>query len=63
MGEIEQHGVPSKMLAAVKSLYASVSSCVRINSHCTDWFDVSTGLLTPMLYAVSSAFQSLSSAN
>jgi hypothetical protein len=48
-------GVPTKMLDAIKSLYASVSSCVRINSHYTDWFAVTTGLrqgcsLSPLLF-------------
>ncbi|XP_052256259.1 uncharacterized protein LOC127861632 isoform X1 [Dreissena polymorpha] len=48
-------GVPTKMLDAIKALYASVSSCVRINSHYTDWFAVTTGLrqgcsLSPLLF-------------
>ena len=33
-------GVKGRMLRAVKSLYSSVSSCVRINGFTTDWFDV-----------------------
>ena len=37
-------GISGKMLKAVMSLYSSVSSCVRVNSLCTDWFNVSSGL-------------------
>lgn len=48
-------GINGKMLKAIKSLYASVSSCVRINGLKTDWFDVKTGLrqgccLSPLLF-------------
>ena len=40
---------------AVKSLYSSVSACVRVNSLTTDWFNVSSGLrqgciLSPLLF-------------
>ena len=40
---------------AIKSIYSSVSSCVRVNSHKTDWFDVKCGLrqgciLSPILF-------------
>ena len=37
-------GLSSKMLAAVKSLYSSIASCVRLNGCYTDWFSVTTGL-------------------
>ena len=37
-------GLRGKMLSAVKSLYSSVKSCVRLNNMCTDWFDVAVGL-------------------
>ena len=42
------------MFNAIKSLYANVSSCVRLNGHYTDWFDVKCGLrqgcsLSPLL--------------
>ena len=48
-------GVNGKMLKAVKSLYTTVSSSVRINGLKTDWFDVKTGLrqgccLSPLLF-------------
>ena len=48
-------GVCGKMLTAVKSLYASVMSCVRVNSFKTDWFNVNCGLrqgciLSPLLF-------------
>jgi len=48
-------GVCGKMLSAVKSLYSSVMSCVRVNSFKTEWFDVKCGLrqgciLSPLLF-------------
>ncbi|XP_060589316.1 uncharacterized protein LOC132744577 [Ruditapes philippinarum] len=48
-------GVCGKMLRAIKSLYSSLASCVRINSFTTDWFDVHCGLrqgcvLSPLLF-------------
>ena len=33
-------GITGKLLDAIKSLYVSVASCVRINSLTTDWFGV-----------------------
>jgi len=43
------------MFNAVKSLYSSVSSCVKVNSFYTEWFCVSGGLrqgciLSPLLF-------------
>ena len=43
-GKLEEIGIASKLLGAVKALYVSVSSCVRINNLTTDWFDVTCGL-------------------
>ena len=48
-------GISGKMLKAVKSLYSSISSCVRINSLCTDWFETQCGLrqgcgISPLLF-------------
>ena len=48
-------GIGGKMLVAIKLLYKSVSSCIRINGYNTDWFDVSSGLrqgcsLSPLLF-------------
>ena len=48
-------GVSGKMFTALKSLYVSVRSCVRVNSFHTDWFDVHCGLrqgciLSPLLF-------------
>jgi len=48
-------GVSGKLFTSVRSLYTSVSSCVRVNSHHTDWFNVSCGLrqgciLSPLLF-------------
>lgn len=37
-------GMPTKMLAAVRSLYKDVSACVRVNGLYTDWFNVESGL-------------------
>ena len=48
-------GISDKMLNAVKSLYISVSSCVKINNYFTNWFDVNSGVrqgcpLSPLLF-------------
>lgn len=48
-------GVSGKLYLSIKSLYSSVSSCVRVNSLHTDWFDVNCGLrqgciLSPILF-------------
>jgi hypothetical protein len=48
-------GIKGKMFSAVKSIYSSVSSCVRVNSFYTDWFDVKSGvrqgcILSPFLF-------------
>jgi hypothetical protein len=53
--KLEDCGVSGKMLKAVKSLYKSVSACVRINGHLTEWFEVRSGLrqgcsLSPILF-------------
>ena len=37
-------GLHGKLHSAIKSLYSSVTSCVRVNSVYTDWFDVAVGL-------------------
>ena len=52
---ISNLGISGKMLNAVKSLYSSVSSCVKVNSFYTEWFGVSGGLrqgciLSPLLF-------------
>ena len=52
---LQNIGVSSKMLVAVKSLYTSVSSCVRVNNFYTNWFEVNSGLrqgcsLSPLLF-------------
>ena len=51
----QHHGVGSKFLLALKSLYQDVKCCVKINGHYTDWFDVSVGLkqgclISPLLF-------------
>ena len=48
-------GVSGKLFAAVKSLYSSVSACVRVNNLTTDWFSVNRGVrqgccLSPLLF-------------
>ena len=51
-----QHiGISIKTLIAVKSLYTSVSCCVRVNNFHTNWFQVNSGLrqgcsLSPLLF-------------
>jgi hypothetical protein len=47
--------VCGKMNTAVKSLYASIQSCLRVNGFHTTWFDVKCGLrqgcsLSPTLF-------------
>ena len=37
---LNETGVKGKMLNALKSLYTSVVSCVRVNGFTTDWFNV-----------------------
>ena len=36
--------ITGKLLLAIKSLYHSVSSCVKINNRTTEWFEVTGGL-------------------
>ena len=48
-------GLCGKLFRAVKSLYSSVSSCIRLNDLHTDWFEVKPGLrqgciLSPLLF-------------
>jgi len=48
-------GVNGRIFKAVTSLYSSVSACVRVNGHLTDWFEVGAGLrqgcpLSPLLF-------------
>ncbi|XP_052808975.1 uncharacterized protein LOC128237452 [Mya arenaria] len=48
-------GIGGKMFTALKSIYNTVSSCVRVNSLKTEWFDVDCGLrqgciLSPLLF-------------
>ena len=42
--KLSSMGMSTRMLCAIRSLYSNVSSCVRINGHYTDWFEVVTGL-------------------
>ena len=48
-------GIKGKLFSAIRSLYNSVRSCVRINGLKTGWFDVNIGLrqgcaLTPSFF-------------
>ena len=54
-GRLESYGLDGKMFSAIKSLYHSVSACVRLNGICSQWFDIQTGLrqgcsLSPILF-------------
>ncbi|MES9880125.1 MAG: reverse transcriptase family protein [Sedimenticola sp.] len=54
---LTHNGIGGKMFGAIRSLYSSVSACVRVNSLHTDWFNVSTGLrqgcsLSPILFTL-----------
>ena len=58
-------GITGKLLDAIKSLYVSVASCIRINSLTTDWFDVMCGLrqgccLSPLLFILSTTLRYVS---
>ena len=37
-------GLTGKMLSALQSIYSDVKCCVRVNSICSDYFDVQSGL-------------------
>jgi len=48
-------GMGGKLLMSIKSLYSSISSCIRVNSLHTDWFEAKCGLrqgciLSPLLF-------------
>ena len=53
--KLESVGINGKLFNAIKSLYTSVTSCVRLNNLTTEWFDVKCGLrqgccLSPLLF-------------
>jgi hypothetical protein len=55
--KIADVGVKGKMWRVLRSIYESVESCVMINGHVTDWFQIHTGVrqgcvLSPLLYAL-----------
>ena len=48
-------GVNGRLFEALKAIYSSVQSCVRLNNSLSDWFDVNCGLrqgcsLSPILF-------------
>lgn len=50
-------GISSHFLNVLKSLYAQVECCVKLNGHMTDWFSVTSGLkqgcvLSPILFNI-----------
>ena len=52
---LENYEIGGEMFIAVKSLYKSVSACVRLNGISSKWFDIHTGLrqgcsLSPTLF-------------
>ena len=52
---LDNIGLAGKLFRAVKSLYSSVSFCIRLNYLHTDWFEVNSGLrqgciLSPLLF-------------
>ena len=54
---IADAGVKGKMWRVLKSIYESVESCVMINGHLSDWFQIHAGVrqgcvLSPLLYAL-----------
>jgi Reverse transcriptase (RNA-dependent DNA polymerase) len=38
------YGIPPKIVRLIKALYKDTKACVRIEEHCTDWFEVASGL-------------------
>jgi len=42
--KLEELGISSKMIRALRSLYNNVQSCIKLNGNLTDWFSVNTGL-------------------
>ena len=53
--KLDHTGITGKLLGAVKSLYISVASCVRLNNLTTDWFNITCGLrqgccLSPLFF-------------
>ena len=49
--------ISGKLLTAIKALYDCVSSCVKVNNHKTEWFQVKCGLrqgciLSPLLFNI-----------
>ena len=54
---INSLGVGGRMFNALKCLYTSVNSCVRVNGFLTEWFDVKSGIrqgcsLSPVLFSL-----------
>lgn len=54
---LSQIGIHGKMFDALKSLYTSVHSCVRVNGFKSEWFNVKAGLrqgcsLSPILFNI-----------
>ena len=54
---LSSYGLGGKMMQALKGIYSSVKSCVRCNSHLTDFFDCPYGLkqgcmLSPILFSL-----------
>ena len=54
--KLEKMGINGNMLSAVKSIYANVSSCVKLTMS-TEWFDVKTGLrqgclISPLVFNI-----------
>ena len=48
-------GINGKISSAIKALYNSVSTCVRLNGIYSDWFNINVGLrqgcsLSPILF-------------
>jgi len=55
--KLEQLGISSKMIRALRSLYNNVQSCIKLNGSLTDWFSVNTGLkqgciISPLLFNI-----------
>ena len=42
--KLENLGISTQFIFALKAIYTNVECCVRVNWYTTEWFNVNTGL-------------------